>query len=98
MPIARDHFRIVVQQVSDVEEDVLGCPYYRLVVYNARQVFKPVKFVSPQDLLSRLGSVVTDFAERDLRLKEARGTHIVFTAEMKLTAAQLSLLGLERAD
>lgn len=69
---------------------------YRLVAYPPPEgtTFWPVNFSSREQLLDRLRAALPDFDSR--LLDEADAGEIIFSREMDLSSAQLSILGLLR--
>jgi len=83
--------RIVVQRVRGVP--IQG---YRLLAYPSPEgmTLRPVDFPFKDQLLERFRAAISDFHPELLR--EDREGDVIFAAEMQLSSAQLSILGLLR--
>lgn len=83
--------RLVVQRVRGVSSQG-----YRLLAYPPPEgmTFRPVDFPFKDQLLERFRAAFRDFHAELLR--EDREGDVIFAAEMELTSAQLSILGLLR--
>lgn len=83
--------RMVIQQLSVSEN-----PGYRVVIYGDSQSPRHADFTGAQILLETVRAAIPDFDLSKLSLNPLAAGHgsIVYTREIELNKAQLSLLGL----
>ncbi len=69
---------------------------FRLIAYEDARTYRPLQFERIDDLSKTLGSVVPDFKESDLAIREdSDRSYVAFSADWELTTDQLFLLGLK---
>jgi hypothetical protein len=91
----RQSLRVLIQHLPG--RHTAGRFPYLLVAYNGQtgKALLPSQHSSLQNLLQILRAAGISLHDEDLEIKDIQEPYILFAAEIELTAAQLSILGLK---
>jgi hypothetical protein len=85
--------KIIVQRLSRSDS---SAPSFKLVAYDVdtARVYRPVQFRSAEELLAAMSPIATELVEALKSVPDWPGATIVFDQILRISEAQLSVLGL----